>query len=124
MSVIVPIYTAIPEPGDPKAWTVSWGPMVNGDTGAPISSMFAYADRSVQVEGTFGSGGTVAFEGSNDQVNYRTLTSPQGTNLTIIMASLVAIVEMATAYRPHVTGGDGTTSLTVTMFLRRTTPGA
>ena len=77
----------------------------------------------MQVTGTFGSGGVVNIEGSNDMENFYTLSSPNGNSLSVVSASLNAIVEMSLGFRPHVTAGDLTTSLTVTMIARRTTPG-
>ncbi len=47
--------------------------MANGDVGVPIKWP-DYADRSVQVKGTFGVGGNLRFEGSNDGgTTYRSL---------------------------------------------------
>jgi hypothetical protein len=118
-----PSFTPYPESGNPKTYVVQWGPMGNGDVGRPIQDLFAYADRSVQVEGTFGSGGSMSIEGSNDGTNFHTLSNPSGSALTATSAMLAAIVEMPLQIRPRVTAGDGTTALTATMLLRRTTPG-
>ena len=123
MATIYPTFTAFPEPGNPKAAVIQWGPMKNGDVGAAYPWLFDYADRSVQVTGTFGSGGVVNIEGSNDMENFYTLSSPNGNSLSVVSASLNAIVEMSLGFRPRVTAGDLTTSLTVTMIARRTTPG-
>lgn len=100
-------------------WKVVWAGMVNGDVGAAVSFP-GFADRTVQVEGTFGTGGSVAAEGSNDATNFRALTDPQGTAIAITSAGIKAITEACVQVRPHVTAGDGTTSLTVTMFFRNT----
>ena len=122
MATIPNTLTPLPEPGNPPIYVAQWGPMANGDVGLALQGVWNYADRSVQVEGTFGSGGTCAVEGSNDQTNYRMLNDPQGNALSINAASVKAVVEICQNIRPHVIAGDGTTSLTVTMILRRTTP--
>lgn len=115
-------------------YQVSWGPMGNGDVGlavgssyggipAPAGGYFAgYADKSIQVAGTFGAGGSVAVEGTNDGniANFVPLTDPQGNPIALTAAGIRAITEAVVWVRPHVTAGDGTTSLTVSMFFRKT----
>ena len=124
MANIVPVSTQVnDETGQFIGWNVQWGPMANGDVGVPVQ--FAHhADRTVQIEampitGSFGAGGTLVFEGSNTGVNYYPLTNPQGVPLVITAAGISEITEVVRFARPHVTGGDGTTSLQVTMFFRR-----
>ena len=48
-----------------KAHVISWPSMANGDVGQALE-MPGSADRSVQVVGTFGSGGNLRVQGSND----------------------------------------------------------
>ena len=98
-----------------------WTPMLNGDIGAPIE-FGEYADRTVQFNGTFGAGGSVSVEGSNDGTNWYILTQPGGTAATKTAAGMLAIVELPHYIRPHVTAGDGTTSLTANLFVRRASP--
>lgn len=95
----------------------SWEAMANGDDGQPIE-LANFADRSVQVTGTFGLGGMVVIEGSLDGSNYATLTDPQGNALAFAAAKIEAISEVVRWIRPRVTSGDGTTALTVTMLLK------
>ena len=86
------------------------------DTGAP-AELPDYADRSIQVEGTLGVGGSLNIEGSNDGTNYVLLTDPQGTNLTITAVNRMEQVQEITRYiRPRVTAGDGSTNFTVTFY--------
>src|SRR5574343_930143 len=82
------------------------------DTGSPLL-IDRRTDRSVQVSGTFGAGGTLVIEGSNDGTNYYTLNDLQGTALSFTSARLEGISEMPLYIRPRVTAGDGTTSLNV-----------
>lgn len=98
--------------------TAQWTGLLNTDDGVPLEQPSSN-DRSVQVTGTFGSGGTVVIEGSNDGTNYQTLTDPQGNALSVTAARLKQISELTRFIRPRVTGGDGTTNLTVTMLIRR-----
>jgi hypothetical protein len=97
---------------------VSWTPLLNGDSGAPYG-MSGFADRSAQIVGTFGTGGTVLIEGSNDGTNYVTLNDPQGVALSLTAAGLKEIAQIVKFIRPRVSAGDGTTSITVTLLARR-----
>ena len=97
---------------------ITWGPMTNGDVGYP-ARYHSHSDRSVQVVGTFGAGGNVAVQGSLDEVNFSTLNDPQGSPVNLTATSIRAMAEMSTVIRPAITAGDATTSLTVTMIMRR-----
>jgi hypothetical protein len=107
--------------GDDMLAGVTWGNLQNGDLGSPLSRA-QWADRSIQVEGTFGSGGSLALEGSNDGTNYRVLNDPGLNKLNITAAGITQINEITAFVRPHVTAGDGSTALTVTIVARRNTP--
>lgn len=82
------------------------------DDGEPME-LPGWPDRSVQVFGTFGTGGSVRIQGSNDGTNWAVLTDPQGNDLNITAAKIEAITELTRYVRPLVTAGDGTTSLSV-----------
>ena len=97
---------------------VTWPAMAVGDIGQPVT-LVGYSDRSVQVAGTFGAAGSVTLQGSNDGVNYAPLSNPQGTVLTATAAKIQAVSELTRNFRPTVTAGDGTTSLTITALFRR-----
>jgi hypothetical protein len=104
----------------PGNWAViTWSGLLNSDDGAPVD-MVAYADRSVQVEGTFGTGGNCRIEGSLDGVNYRTLTDPQGNALDFGTAKIEALTELVRFIRPRITAGDGATNLDCTLLVRGT----
>jgi hypothetical protein len=124
MAVITPTFRKLRgASGGIEATMVIWGPMANGDTGKPVQ-LPAAADRSIQVEGTFGVGGSVACQGSNDSTigtdgNFRALSNPAGTTIAITAAGLQQVTEATGWVRPAVTAGDGTTALTVTMCMRR-----
>lgn len=99
------------------ATLVTWSGLLNGDNGVRVN-LTDYPDRTVQFAGTFGAGGTVNFEGTNDGVNWITLTDPQGNALSKTTAALESVTETPRYVRPSVTGGDGTTDLTVILFAR------
>jgi hypothetical protein len=96
---------------------VSWTGLLNGDDGSSLE-YGAYTDRSVQFVGTFGAGGTIVLEGSNDGTTWVTLTDPQGNAISKTSASIEAISEATRYVRPRVTAGDGTTNLAAHLFLR------
>lgn len=119
-------------------YQVQWTPMQNGDVGLAVGSTIGdgssavvpsqggsfagFADKSIQASGTFGAGGSVACEGTNEgtTTNFFPLTNPSGTTIALTAASGSAVTEAVIWVRPHVTAGDSSTSLTVTMFFRKT----
>lgn len=99
----------------------TWAAMGLTDTGLPVSGP-GWADRSFQVEGTFGAGGRVEIEGSNDGVNYRTLNDPFGNSLSVSSAGVYELTQISLWMRPRISAGDVTTNITVTATLVRHTP--
>jgi hypothetical protein len=89
-----------------------WQTMLNGDTGSGVK-IGRYPDKTVQVVGTFGVGGTVAIEGSNDGTNWGALHDPQGTAIAIQDLEPILIAESPLYIRPNVTAGTGSTDLDV-----------
>lgn len=136
MAVITPVFTKIRGPtGGIDAVVATWGPMANGDTGAAVQRP-DLVDRSIQFEGTFGTGGSGTLEGSNDSLNgsgdgsaaggnFRALSTPASASaIAITTPGGIAQVTEATRWiRPHVTAGDGNTALTATVTMRRTMRG-
>jgi len=98
---------------------IQWTGLLNGDTGEPYEFSGRYADKSVQVSGTFGTGGKCVVEGSNfvSSPVWATLNDAQGSALEIIAAKIKQVLENTNQIRPNITAGDGTTSLTVTMCI-------
>lgn len=97
---------------------VTWAGLVNGDTG-DLFDMTGFVPLSMQVEGTFGAGGSMALEGSNDGVNQRGLHSSGLTAIAVTAAGIVPVSDTTRYVSPHATAGDGTTSLTVSLYLRK-----
>ncbi len=102
------------------ACIIGWTGLLNGDTGAVVE-MVDYADKTVTITGTFGAGGTLTLQGSNNGTDWFSLTDPQANAIAKTSASMEIIIEGPRYIRPNVTAGDGTTSLTVQMCCRRGT---
>jgi hypothetical protein len=103
-----------------RAHVISWAGLTQAtlDDGDPVE-MPGSADRSAQVIGVLGVGGSVQIQGSNDGVNWAALTDPQGNNLDMASLKIEAISELTRFVRPKVTAGDGTTNLTVLLLVKR-----
>lgn len=101
---------------------ITFETMTTTNTTTAVIDWAEYADRSVQVAGTFGAGGTLLIEGSNDGTNWATLNNVQGTALSITAAGIKQVAEVTTQVRARVSAGDGTTSLNVAFLLRRANP--
>lgn len=109
MAVVNPTQTWIGK----RVSKTQWTPLLQGDTGA-VSSGHRLSDKTVQWFGTFGTA-TVALEGSNDGgTTWAALKDANGTDLSALAtADVRTILENPQMIRPAITGGDGTTSLTV-----------
>ena len=118
MATITPTVTKLG--GDDSVVKVAYAALTTTNTdGSPIA-WSQWADRSVQVTGTFGTGGHVKVQGSNDGgATWATLTDPQGNDLDFTAAKVEMITELCELVKPIVTAGDGTTSLNVYFVLRR-----
>lgn len=118
MATVVPTNTKMG--GDDTVVKIAYATVTTtNDVGSPIP-FIQWADRSVQVTGTFGTNGSLRIEGSNDSgVTYATLTDPQGNALDVTAAKIEAITEIVELVRPRLTAGDGSTSLAVTFVLRK-----
>lgn len=101
-----------------NAHVITWADLANGDTGQPLE-MPGSSDRSIQVFGTFGTGGNLRIQGSNNGINWHVLTDPQGNQINLTSAHIEQIMEVTRYIRPQVSAGDGTTSLTASILVRR-----
>jgi len=92
----------------------TWASLLNGEAGIGADLPVEAATRTIQVFGTFGAGGNVIIEGSQDNVNWATLNNALGTALaTITTAAIHSIDQNCRFIRARVSAGDGTTALTV-----------
>jgi len=108
--VAVHVLTTYPEEG---AVNASWPALANAESGNH-AQLSKWPTKSVHAVGTFGAGGSVAIEGSNDGTNWAVLRDGTGTDIALTAATIVRdILENTRFIRPRVTAGDGTTSLNV-----------
>jgi hypothetical protein len=114
MATVAPVFISLP-PHDGSCIRYQWT-LTGTDDGAPVN-MVQWADRTVQFEGAFG-GGTVVFEGSNnDGTNYQVLTDAQAVAISKTASGLEQVVEITQLARPR--ASVGVTSVVVSMVLRR-----
>jgi len=100
-------------------WTLGSG--ANNNVGAAIP-FTQWADRSVQMNGTFNVA-TVVWQGSNDDgVTWTTLTNPLGQAISHNAAAIDAVVEVCQLARPSSSGGGVAQSVTIAAVLRRANP--
>ena len=106
--------------------TITWTPITTTNADGQIFAMPAYADRSVHVYGTFGAAAVLTIQGSNEAVPTQWVTLAAAGDPAEDMVFLTAggndikqILEVTRFIRPILTGGDGTTSLTVQMLIRK-----
>jgi hypothetical protein len=107
------VVTTQPQQG---VWVAEWAALANAESGNAASIPVEATTRSVQVSGTFGAGGAVAIEGSNDGVTWAPLSNTfVATALSITAAAISDIAQNTRFIRPRVTAGDGTTNLKITL---------
>jgi hypothetical protein len=103
--------------GNTRSVVVAWTGLTSGDDGDPVQ-FSQYTDKSVQVSGSFGAGGSVRLEGSNNGIDYAPLTDPQGNDINITSPKIKMASEATLYVRPRVTAGDGSTSLNVHLLIK------
>lgn len=122
MATIQPILIQPPRTLDQRGvFTVEWAPLTTTDLDGAAVQNARFSDRSVHVSGTFGAGGTVTVQGTNQTdaaglpINWLPLSDPAGVALAITSASIKTVLQITRFIRPLVSGGDGTTSLKITL---------
>lgn len=103
--------------GDGSARLVTYTGLSEADTSPSPLEWVEWADKSVQISGTF-NGGTCVIEGSNDGTSWFTLTDAQTSAISKTAAALEQVVEVTRYVRPRVSAGTGV-SLSVHFVLRR-----
>ena len=105
---------------DDRAVIVMWEGLGSDDDGKP-ADIRDFTHKTVQVSGTFGSGGSINLEGSNDGTTWAILDDKDGAAITLTAAGMVAVdpTQVPLHIRPHVTAGDGTTDLDVILTASR-----
>jgi len=108
--------------GDGSVMLATWNALDATNNVGNAISFAQWADRSVQMFGTFNAA-TVVWEGSNDNGNsYTTLTNPQGTGISHNSAAMDAVTEVCQMARPRSSGGGIAQSVVVAAVLRRANP--
>lgn len=95
-----------------KVSVISWKLLLLGDTGEAVN-IGRYADRTVQVTGTFSGGSSIQLQGSPDGVTWGRLHDAQGVLISITDNNAVVIGDNPVFLRPIVISGDGSTSLNI-----------
>lgn len=93
---------------------VTWSGLTFGTTDVGNAQGFTrWADKTVQMVGTLGVGGEATIEGSNDGTTWGILTDPLGVDLILVDGAPVVISQNPLYIRPNMTGGDGSTSVSI-----------
>lgn len=117
MAVIVPVITSIGK-DDTSFKAVIAALTTTNTSGTPIE-VTDFDELTVQFLGTFGAGGTITLQGSNDKTNWSPLSDLLGNAITKTAAAMEVAVERCQWVRPFVSAGDGTTSLTTILLMRK-----
>ena len=121
MATIAPARTLLDDDGSVVKFV--WQNLNAANNVGAAIAFTQWADRSVQVIGTFNSTGIMLWEGSNDGGNsWFTLTDPQGNPINKASSALEAVTEIVQFARPNITNAGVATDLTVAAVLRRANP--
>lgn len=88
-----------------------------GDVGEAIEHV-SCRDRCVQFTGTWGSGGTMLLQGSNDNTNWFTLKDSGGTSISLTADGMRQVLEMPRYIRPKLSAGTGSIDIDVILLER------
>ena len=99
-----------------QSFIISWMNLGDGDAGE-IYEAYASSQRSIQFFGTFDEG-SIFLEGSNDGLNWKTLTDPQGNPILMISPGIEMVTELTVFLRPRVEGGGKSTNLSAFLFVK------
>ena len=104
--------------GDGSVINFNYNLLTADHTGSGASAV-EYADRSVQVAGTF-DGATVIIEGSNDGgTTWAQLRDPAGTLISFTAAGLKSIMELTGQIRPRLSVVGTAADLEINLLARR-----
>ena len=110
---------SISKAGEVLAVTWTGLTQTTSDTGDPIKAA-EYSDKTFHCFGTFGVGGSLVIEGSNDGTNWAPVSNRQGvTPFAFTALGINTSQDKPIWMRPRVTAGDGSTSLTVVCAAHR-----
>lgn len=89
----------------------------SGDVGEAIEHV-SCRDRCVAFTGTWGSGGTMLLQGSNDNSNWFTLKDTLGNAISKIADGMSQVLEMPRYVRPKLSAGTGSIDINVILIER------
>lgn len=103
--------------------------LLNGDTMQALE-LANFQEKCIQVYGTFGTGGSITFYGSNDAADlalqpdnaasgWCPLVDPQGNAITKTAKAIEEVLENPRYITAKVTAGDGATNLKVFITCKR-----
>lgn len=123
MATVNPVVTEITP--DNSVIAVTWSNLTTTNANGAWIPAANFADRSIQFDGNFGTGGSITLQGSNDAsapTNVFPLSDPQGNAITKTAAALEQVLEVTRWVRPFVSAGDGTTSINARLIIRLANP--
>jgi hypothetical protein len=114
-AVKTPLQNPVAYENRPQDW--QWS-LAQGDTANPIA-ISNQGDMTIQVSGTFGGAG-ITLQGSNEPAatNGIALHDIDGNAINLTAAGVLQVKEKTLFLWPVISGGNGTTNLTITIFGR------
>ena len=97
---------------------VVWEALTSSNNNGSLVELVEWADRTVQVIGTFDSA-TLLLQGSNNGLIWVTLSDAASSPLTFTSAGLSEILEVPRYVRPSTSGGGGSQDIDVLLVARR-----
>ena len=97
---------------------VVWEALTSANSDGSLVEIVEWADRTVQVIGTFDSA-TLVWQGSNNGLIWATLSDAGGAPLTFTSAGLSEVLEVPRYVRPSTSGGGGSQDIDVLLVARR-----
>lgn len=116
MAAIAPVISNASDDG--SVLKITWETLTTtNNQGIPLS-IPKFIDKTVTFTGTFGAGGTVRLQGSNDGTNWYELSDVRGGAISRTNAGIDVLQENPWQIRPFLANGDGTTDIDVIVIAR------
>lgn len=97
---------------------VTWAGLGQGDTGQALE-LPNYSDKTMQSVGDYSGSASVSMRGSNEGATYSVLNDGAGNALTNTADAVKTVLENPRFIKPTIASGDGSTSITVTLLIRK-----
>jgi hypothetical protein len=106
--------------------TITWTGLTETNSDGQPLILSRFSDKTVHVYGTFGTGGTIVIQGTNDNPgsfsNPLTLEGVNNSSLSFTAAGIETIKELPVQIRPFISAGTGV-SLTCKIHVPRANKG-